>query len=70
MGLFNRNKCEHDDEIIDKEVFKSPFEIARAASHRSVEMTSVPDYFFRASVVYVFKCKKCNRTRTEQHYNL
>ena len=53
------NKCKHDYELIDKTIFKSPFEsMMERTSSMKFDLTH-DNIFYRSKVVYVFKCKIC-----------
>ena len=62
-----KNKCQHDDELIDKQVFESIMEqMIGNGARLKLENPDTVEAVTKRSVVYVFKCKLCKRVITEQ----
>jgi pantothenate kinase type III len=51
--------CDHDDELIDKQVLPSAVEQMPA----NVKSFSAEHWAFHKVAVFTFKCRKCNRIR-------
>ena len=59
----------HDEELLDKTVFPSPYEQMSPDTRRSVEFTlcftGFRSHDFTKKAVFVFKCKWCGRIRKD-----
>lgn len=54
--------CKHDDIIVDKHETKMGL-VQILEKIKSVKFDSLPVSLLKTKVIYVFKCKKCNRIR-------
>lgn len=59
-------KCQHDYELIDKEVCQSPLEMMR---EQGLRLTKSGAYIFDKKIIYVFKCKLCKKIWIEERTN-
>jgi len=57
--------CSHEDDLIDKTVLPSPWEQI-VASGRTVTFDRMEGSIHSKTVLYVFKCKKCGRSRVHK----
>lgn len=57
--------CSHDDDLIDKTILPSGWE-QMAAAEKNIKFDRLYASVYSKTVVYVFKCKKCGRSRVHK----
>lgn len=55
--------CRHDYELIDKTIFPSAAEQADITKPHTKTKLSAPPWVFDKKVIYIFKCKKCQKLK-------